>query len=92
MNLDHVFSDCLSLIEWPVRLPDNLLPVKRLDINITISNDSEEAVLDSSEDEDADENIDSKARIMTLSAKSPIWNEQLEKIRNGGMVDDLITE
>lgn len=40
LNLPHVFSSCLSLVEWPMRLPAALVPSeRRLDVTITHSGD-----------------------------------------------------
>jgi len=88
LNLEHVFDNCFSLIEWPVRLPHNLIPRNRLDIDIKISDFGQGP--DVAEDDNGAENSDIKARIVVLTAKSPVWNEQFEIIRKGSLLDDLL--
>lgn len=36
LHLDHVFPSCLSLVEWPIRLPSALVPAERLDVTIRL--------------------------------------------------------
>ena len=82
LNLDHVFHNCLALIEWPVRLPECLVPSERLDITINIS----------AADDDADDSDDTKARMLTLTPRSDAWNRRVQTILNDGYVDDLLID
>jgi tRNA A37 threonylcarbamoyladenosine biosynthesis protein TsaE len=47
LDLDFVFRECISLVEWPSRLPTQLIPPNRLEVRLTILHDSDarEAVL-----------------------------------------------
>jgi tRNA A37 threonylcarbamoyladenosine biosynthesis protein TsaE len=79
LNLDYVFTSCVSLIEWPVRLGDQK-PQERLEICITIPSDY------SAEDMDCDD----KLRLMSLRPSGLFWNELVQKLLDSGYVDDLI--
>jgi len=85
LNLGHVFSQCLSLIEWPIRLPSTLVPNERLDIDIRIL--SQEGGAD---DETTAASADNVPRILSLLPRSSKWTERLQLIRDEGYVDDLL--
>ena len=84
LNLEYVYRDCISLIEWPVRLPPSLQPPdkRRLEVDIRI--------------QPADENeaeIDNNPRIVTLSyPKGSEWQQHIRKIVEEGYLDDMIVE
>jgi tRNA A37 threonylcarbamoyladenosine biosynthesis protein TsaE len=80
LNLDHVFRNCLSLIEWPIRLPDSLVPSERLEITITMA----------AMDEGTDDSDDNKPRMLTLTPLSDQWHQRIRTIRDEGYVDDLL--
>ena len=42
VDLDNVFSTCVSLIEWPERLLESELPAARLDVHLSLLNDTSE--------------------------------------------------
>ncbi|KAG7340755.1 phospholipid-translocating P-type ATPase, flippase [Nitzschia inconspicua] len=76
LALPHVFSRCISLIEWPSRLAsfdDSIGPPKSnlLEIYIRILPSSDE-------------------RVMTLTAnEASSWKDRLQHLMDEGMVDDL---
>ena len=43
VDLPHVFSECVSLIEWPQRLGEGLTPATHLDVHIAIANEVAQA-------------------------------------------------
>lgn len=78
LQLDHVFENCISLVEWPSRLESQpqLLPsnAHRLDVTISIVPQS-------------------NTRLMTLMAPlGSTWNERLQNLLDEGMLDDLLCE
>jgi len=86
LNLDHVFANCLSLIEWPIRLPESLVPNDRLDIDIRI-------FASSNDEGDSDSSADNLPRIVSIHPlSSPEWTNRLHLIREEGFVDDLLYE
>ena len=40
LDLPHVFQNCVSLVEWPERLPEKLVPKERLDVSIEMIGDN----------------------------------------------------
>lgn len=83
LNLDHVFSSCVSLVEWPVRLPNHLVPkVGRLDIDIRIA---DKDVIDADGEHDA-------TRLVLLESDDDQWAMKLNDLRDEGLVDDLLAE
>ena len=86
LDLDHVFSRCVSLIEWPSRLGD-MIPSERLDIRITIPqqpvNDKEDEALLHQED---------YPRSMWLQPQGHAWVERIRTLLSEGYIDDLLQE
>jgi tRNA A37 threonylcarbamoyladenosine biosynthesis protein TsaE len=86
LNLPYVFSSCVSLIEWPVRLPATLLPPhdRRMDVTITITGtdsrggggDYHEAV----------------TRIVCIESHDALWSSRIEQLIEEGHLDDLLVE
>ncbi len=81
LNLLHVFSNCISLIEWPSRLQafPQLLPPDETLLKIDIR------IPDPTSDE----------RVMTLACSSSSllessWTTRLQYLIDEGMVDDLL--
>ena len=87
LNLDYVFAQCISLVEWPVRLPEALVPDDRLDIDIRILADH--ISVDFIADQSSEENI---PRMLSLTPTSSTWRKRLTAMREGGFVDDLLVE
>lgn len=87
LNLDHVFSHCIALVEWPIRLPKDLFPNDRLDIDIRImaGNDSNEDAIDESNGQDF-------PRELSFAPLSSTWSKRLSIIRDEGFVDDLLLD
>jgi tRNA threonylcarbamoyladenosine biosynthesis protein TsaE len=85
LNLDHVFSNCVALIEWPERMGD-LIPETRLEISMRISKSSN----DGNDDDDLE--TDDKVRTMTLQPYGAIWEERLQRLLADGYVDDLLAD
>ena len=85
LNLDHVFSHCISLVEWPIRLPKESLPDNRLDVDIRImaGSDSNDEAIDESNGQDF-------PRELSFLPRSSTWNKRLSIIRDEGFVDDLL--
>jgi len=97
LNLPHVFSNCISLIEWPSRLED-LMPSNRLDIYIRWQHlgDNEQRQStdkqvriddDSTETTIEDSNI---SRLVTMEAHGSHWTERLQSLVDEGYVDDWV--
>jgi tRNA A37 threonylcarbamoyladenosine biosynthesis protein TsaE len=86
LNLDHVFSNCVALIEWPSRLTADRIPETRLEISMRIRSDS-----GSSNDDDND-NDDDCVRTMTLQPYGAVWEERLQRLLADGYVDDLLAD
>ena len=80
LNLDNVFTNGISLIEWPSRL--NKKPSERLEITLTIDSSTDAAP--EIEDED------SKYRRMTLVPFGARWAERLEFLQSEGLLEDLM--
>jgi tRNA A37 threonylcarbamoyladenosine biosynthesis protein TsaE len=90
LNLDHVFSNCVALIEWPSRLGDRI-PETRLEISMRISSDTD-SNNDSNDDEDEDLETEDKVRTMTLQPFGAVWEERLQRLLADGYVDDLLAD
>lgn len=86
VDLPHVFSQCVSLIEWPERLGAELTPPAYLDVRLDIlGDDGEEAM--AKFDRGADERVtvlegvdDEQPRLATLTAYGEEWELRLESI------------
>jgi tRNA A37 threonylcarbamoyladenosine biosynthesis protein TsaE len=78
LALLHVFSHCISLIEWPSRMagfPEVNPPKKNLlQVDMTIRPSSDERIV-----------------TLTASAESS-WRERLKYLMDEGMLDDLLIE
>lgn len=82
LNLAHVFSSCVSLVEWPTRLPKDLVPQdRRLDIDIRIA----EKVRG-----DSDHGDNEAARTVSLESDDEFWELKIQQMRDDGLVDDLM--
>ena len=87
LNLDHVFSHCIAVVEWPIRLPKELFPKDRLDIDIRIM-----AGNDSENDATVDQNYQDFPRELSFVPLSSTWSKRLSIIRDEGFVDDLLLD
>jgi tRNA threonylcarbamoyladenosine biosynthesis protein TsaE len=87
LNLDHVFSNCVALIEWPERMGDRI-PETRLEISMRISSGD----IGSSNDDDDDLETEDKVRTMTLEPYGAVWEERLQRLLADGYVDDLLAD
>ena len=77
LGLNHVFSNCISLIEWPARLQafPELLPPEETLLKIDLR------IPDPTSDE----------RVMSLVASTESsWTMRLKYLVEEGMVDDLL--
>jgi len=83
LNLEHVFANGISLIEWPSRLRRK--PLMRLDITLTISNSTIQT-------NDIDGDDDTKERFMKLVPYGDRWVERLRFLNSEGYFEDLIVE
>jgi len=79
LNLEHVFTDGISLIEWPSRLSEK--PETRLDITLTIDSTIQ-----------SDDGDDSKERRMKLEPYGERWVERLKFLESEGYFEDLILD
>ena len=90
LNLPQVFSNDISLIEWPSRL--HTKPEVRLDVTLTI--DSSIVVQEEGDDSDGDEEeengSESACRVMKLVPHGETWIERLKFLEDEGYLDDLI--
>lgn len=77
LNLEHVFKECISLIEWPSRL-GQMMPNERLEINFRIDPTC-------FEDEE-------NTRYLTLKPHGEKWTKRIEELVEDGCLDDLIIE
>ena len=82
LNLDHVFKNCVSLIEWPERLPEALVPEERLELSI------EYATL-AKRDGTIDMESTKQFRILTFTPYGHTWRRRVYDIRYMGYIEDL---
>jgi len=89
LNIDHVFQQCISLIEWPSRLGSRL-PETRLhltfhirDADLTMGRQELGGVADDDE---------ATTRILKLEPHGLQWEERLEFLVQQGYIDDLLLE
>ena len=82
LDLENVFENGISLIEWPSRLATK--PETRLDVTLTIESAVDEDV------EPSDENEDCKSRRMRLEPHGDRWIERLEFLEREGYFEDLL--
>jgi len=85
LNLDFVFENCISLIEWPSRLGD-LIPSERLDIQINIFPEDEQQ---SNDDTGDATEVEDRPRRMILEPRGSDWEERIRMLRDEGYLDDL---
>jgi len=96
LDLDRVFRNCVSLVEWPSRLAgsgyfddeDDVLrspdgATERLDIEITIMEDDRDADVGQAED---------RPRRMLLTPHGSFWKGRLQQLKDQGYLDDLLLE
>jgi hypothetical protein len=83
LNLEHVFKNCLSLIEWPERLPAHLVPEERLEISIDFATKVKH-------DGSVDMKSDEQYRIMSFNPIGYVWRRRVYDIRYMGYIEDLI--
>lgn len=76
LDLDFVFSNCISLVEWPSRLPIEIFPpvACRLDVVLSIVPATDER------------------RMTLRALGGSKWQERLRSLVREGFVDDLILE
>jgi hypothetical protein len=90
LNLKHVFANCVSLIEWPIRLPDTVnLPTERLELDIRILVQEQGPSTDAKntgEDIFADQN----ARYLTLAPHGTRLVQKIQNILEEGYFEDLL--
>ena len=87
-----VLKNCISLIEWPSRLGDDI-PKNRLEIDFKI--DPEYTIVyDDDEEEDNEDQVDDESltRILTLEAYGVEWRRRLQLLEKEGYIDDLIID
>ena len=83
LNLDHVFANCVSLIEWPERLPKQLVPAERLELSI------EYATLSQRDDTTDMDSTQQQYRILTFHPYGYTWRRRVKDICDMGYIDDL---
>ncbi|KAL7435816.1 hypothetical protein ACHAXH_004354 [Discostella pseudostelligera] len=82
LNLEHVFANGISLIEWPSRLRQK--PSTRLEITLTISNSTNQQAGIAGDD--------TKERCMKLVPYGDRWVERLKFLNSEGYFEDLIVD
>lgn len=92
LNLDHVFSNCVALIEWPERMGDRI-PETRLEISMRMSSDTTSSRSNDGDDDSNDDlETEDKVRTMTLQPYGAVWEERLQRLLADGYVDDLLAD
>ena len=95
LNIPHVFQEAISLVEWPSRLPDHMIPNERLDLRLTIrrggSSSSVSVIDNSDEDSPIDEGTDSAEREVIITPRGLFWEELIQEIIAEGYLDDMRT-
>eukprot|EP00977_Amphora_coffeiformis_P019820 scaffold7485_cov176-Amphora_coffeaeformis.AAC.7 len=105
LNLDQVFANDVTLLEWPERLgpaykqrnsqkPDEtkmwpVLPPERLEVDIRINQQSRGSTAKGEEEED-DSIVDIQSRVVTLTAVGKQWMNALQEAIVEGFVDDFL--
>jgi len=83
LDLPHIFSDCVSLIEWPQRLGDDM-PAQRLDIHLRIAEDrpldDAPEPADALEDDNVNEQQPRRARLVAHNSTS--WQRRLMQLED----------
>jgi tRNA A37 threonylcarbamoyladenosine biosynthesis protein TsaE len=81
LDLENIFRNSVSLIEWPVRLPDKFVPQDRLDVKLTIRQESSE---------DSEDDTDKAERILMFTPHGSFWEGLLQEIVYRGYLDDFM--
>jgi tRNA A37 threonylcarbamoyladenosine biosynthesis protein TsaE len=79
LNLDVVFRECVSLIEWPVRLSNVTVPTDQ-QLNVDIRHFS-------SDDTDTE---DTPRRLVLSYPDGSSWGSILDQIHHQGLLDDML--
>lgn len=85
LDLENVFGNEISLVEWPERLGGRK-PRERLDITLSIDSSTE---MQNDDDDDGD---DSKLRCMKLVPYGDRWVKRLNFLESEGYFEDLIMD
>jgi tRNA A37 threonylcarbamoyladenosine biosynthesis protein TsaE len=85
LNLGEVFTNDVSLIEWPQRL-GTMVPSQRLELTLEIISAVAQQPSTSEEEEDC------MPRRVTLTPIGKYWEDRLSMIKEEGYVDDWILE
>jgi tRNA A37 threonylcarbamoyladenosine biosynthesis protein TsaE len=86
LDLQHVFANCMSLIEWPQRLGE-ANPTERLDIRITIPKPLTEANHEETANQNGEEDC---PRHILLQPHGNGWSERIQYMLGEGYIDDLL--
>lgn len=91
LNLQHVFRNCISLIEWPERVSCHL-PEGRLDVHLTIlpAEPSGDSSMVNGNDDDADD--PNAPRTMVLHPRGELWTDRILRLVEDGSLDDLLIQ
>jgi tRNA threonylcarbamoyladenosine biosynthesis protein TsaE len=89
LNLDYVFANEISLIEWPSRL-GGARPSTRLDITLTNEPMATDQGDDGSDIDGDDNDNEFECRRMFLEAYGDRWAEKLKLLEEEGYFEDLI--
>jgi hypothetical protein len=83
LNLDHVFKNCMSLIEWPERLPEKYIPEERLELSIEYASRAKpDGTVDMEDTE--------QYRVLTFAPFGYLWRRRIYDIRYMGYIEDLV--
>lgn len=93
LDLENVYTNGISLIEWPSRLKRK--PVNRLDVTLTIDSTISAATAELSDNNKDDEENDdieeeSRDRCMKLVPYGDKWVERLKFLESEGYFEDLL--
>jgi tRNA A37 threonylcarbamoyladenosine biosynthesis protein TsaE len=90
LNLEHVFANCVSLIEWPIRLPNTVnLPMERLELDIRIIVPEQGQFLNVNNTKE-DSFDDQNARYLTLTPRGKRMVQKIQKVLEEGYFEDLL--
>lgn len=81
LNLDAVFRDCISLMEWPVRLSNVTVPKDHL-LEVDIR------MLSTVSDDEDSENL--PRRLVLSYPEGSSWSSILDQIHQEGLFDDML--
>lgn len=85
IDLPNVFRNAICLVEWPERLPDNMVPQDRLDVRFTIRPAGRE---DSGND--GSFGTEEAERILVITPHGSCWTDLMKDIVQAGYLDDLL--